>query len=175
MGNRFNRQEDAKIRKRIAAENIRRVFTTALICAGILPVYILINKLSGVEEASVLKGALIGFELIYLVAAGASFYAIKNDDSKISTTIVRSFWIVFEITSFVVIFSNMHEGAGLTLYAAILATLMLVPIMTMNEQMYYAIIQAVFMVFILIKFKSTAVGVCNVILLNGLMFALSRL
>lgn len=174
MGNRFKRQEEIKIQKRIAAENIRRVFFASLICALIIPVYLLINKYSGAEDAAILNGALIGFEIIYAVAAGLSFFAIRTHDNHLSMIIYRSFWFVLEITSFVVIFSNMHDGAGLTLYAAMLTAVMLVPVMTLNEQVYHLVIEAVFVIFLMIKFDGSASGVYNLVLLNGLLFAISR-
>ncbi len=175
MGNRFGRQEEIRIRKTIAAENIRRVFFVSLICAAVLPIYMLINKLTAGEEGKIINGALTGFEFIYLIAAGFSFFTIRNNDRRFATLLFRSFWIVFELTSFVTIYSNMHDGAGLTLYAAMLAAVMLVPLLTLTEQMYCIVIEAVFAVFLMIKFDGSWAGICNIVVLNGLMFVLSRL
>ncbi len=174
MGNRFRRQEEMKIRKTVAAENIRRVFFASLVCAVILPVYILINKKVGVEGASIVNGALTAFEIIYLIGAGIAFIAIRNNDTHMSVLMYRTFWIVLEITSFIAIYSSMHDGAGLTLYAAMLAAVMLVPIMSLNEQMYYIMLEAVFVIFLEIKFKGSGISIYNLIILNGLFFALSR-
>ena len=175
MGNRYGRQDEIRISKRLAAENIRRVFYTSLICAVILPICIIINKLSGNEAAGVLNGALTGFEFVYLIAAGVSFYTIRNHDNRTANIIYRSFWGVFEISSFILIYSNMHDGQGLTSYAVMLTALMLVPIMTLNEQMYYTVIQAVFVIMLEIKFKGNAEGILSLVVLNGLMFGLSRI
>ena len=174
MGSLFSKQEEIKVRRRLEAENIRRVFCTALVCAGIIPVFIIINKLSGSISSGVLNGALAGFEFVYLIAAGLSFYAIRSHDGRLSTVINRTFWIVLEISSFIMVYANVHDGAGLTMYAVMLAALTLIPMMTMNEQMYYMVIQAVFVSFLEIKFKGSAAGIFNIVILNGLFFGLSR-
>ena len=109
MGDRYGREDKIKIRQRIAAENIRRVLYTSVICAIVIPVYILINKLSGSEASGIVNGALIAFEFIYLIAAGISFYTIRNHDNRTANIVFRSFWGVFEVTSFILIFSNMHN------------------------------------------------------------------
>ena len=175
MGDRYGREDKIKIRQRIAAENIRRVLYTSVICAIVIPVYILINKLSGSEASGIVNGALIGFEFIYLIAAGISFYTIRNHDNRTANIVFRSFWGVFEVTSFILIFSNMHDGQGLTVYSAMLAALMLVPMMTPVEQMYYAIPQLLFVVFLQIRSGGNGSGYFSLVVLNGLMYTLSRI
>ncbi|MBO4416464.1 MAG: GGDEF domain-containing protein [Lachnospiraceae bacterium] len=174
MGNRFSRQEQIKINKKIATENIRRIFLTSLVCAVLIPVYILINKYSGAEDAKLLNGALIGFEGFYIITAAFSLYMMKNRESSAFKYFPAVFWILFEISTFAPVRENMHNGVGLTLFAAMLAAVMLVPIMPAKEQIYNIVIELVYIIILEAMCGTSGAAIFNLIILNGALFAFSR-
>ncbi|MCR5686358.1 MAG: GGDEF domain-containing protein [Lachnospiraceae bacterium] len=175
MSRHYSRQDSMRLNRRLMAENIRRIFLTSLACIIILPVYMAVYKHSGTDIARLVSGACIVFEVIYLVAAGFSFYLMRYKDEQLSNIVYRSFWLMFEVTSFIIIFANATDGAGLNLYAVMLAAVMLVPFMSAKDQIYVMSLQALFAVFMLIKFGAGGSAILNVILLNGLLYGLSRL
>ena len=174
MGNRFSRQEQIKINKKVATENIRRIFLTSLACVLLIPVYILINKYSGAEDAKIVNGAMIGFEGFYLITAGFAFYMMKNRESSIFRFFPTVFWVLFEISTFVPVRENMQNGAGLTLFAAMLATVMLVPIMSAKEHSYNIVIELVYIVMLEAMCGTSVTAIFNIIVLNAVLFAFSR-
>ncbi|MCR5323958.1 MAG: GGDEF domain-containing protein [Lachnospiraceae bacterium] len=175
MGNRFSRQEQIRINRKVATENIRRIFLTSLVCAVLIPVYILINKHSGTEDVKLVNAALIGFEGFYIITAGYSFFIMKNKDNRIFRYFPTIFWLLFEISTFVPVRENMYNGAGLTLFAVMFATVMLVPIMSVKEQSYNIVIELVYVVILEIMCGTSGTAIFNIVIMNAVLFAFSRI
>ena len=175
MGRHYSKQDSLRLEKRLMAENMRRILFTSIACIIILPVYMALNKHIGTEIAKVINAACVFFEIIFFIAAGVSYYAMRFKDRQVTNIMYRSFWIVFEITSFILIYGNAAQGVSLNLYAVMLAAVMLVPFMYARDQVYVMVLQALFAVFMLVRFNLSGSAILNVILLNGLMYGLSRL
>ena len=152
MGNRFSRQEEYRISRKLVFENIRRVFFASLLSVVLLPVLMLIHKTSEYPFAETIRGALVFFEIFSAFAAGVAFAALKSRDAKIAKTIYRSYWLIFEALSFLIVYSDRLNGAGFTFYGVMAVALLIVPAMELSEQIYYIVILAVYSVFMGIKF-----------------------
>lgn len=178
MGNKFSRQEEYKARQRLVYENVRRVLFASLICCLLaIPVRLLINsRFTAIPElADIVKGFLICFEIFSVLAAAFSYLSLRMRDSQIATLVYRTFWVLFEIFSGVVIYADSIGGSRLSFYPVMLGVILLVPAMDIMEQMYYMVIQAVFVIFMLIKFNATAGDVFNVAVFNCVFFFISRM
>ena len=157
-------------------ENIRRAFFTSMICAGLIPVLLVINmiSLSGQTVGGVLTGLLIFFEILDIVFVILSFLAMKNRDDELSLKVYRVFWGFFELFSFVIIYANKIAGTGSTFYSVMLIVLMLVPALEPMEMMYGIAAEAVYIIFLFATFGTNGFEVFNIIIMNVLLYAMSR-
>ncbi len=176
MGERLRKQENMRVLARLSLENIRRAFFTAAVCAGLIPVVLIINMLTFEEEAvgGILTGLLIFFEILDIVFAVLSFMAMKSRDDKMCLWAYRGFWIVFELFSFVLIYANKLAGTGVTFYSVMLVVLMLVPALENVEMLYGIVGEAVYVIFLFAKFGTNGFEVFNILLMNVLLYAMSR-
>ena len=176
MGERLRKQENMRVLARLSLENIRRAFFTAAVCAGLIPVVLIINMLTFEEGAvgGILTGLLIFFEILDIVFAVLSFMAMKSRDDKMCLWAYRGFWIVFELFSFVLIYANKLAGTGVTFYSVMLVVLMLVPALENVEMLYGIVGEAVYVIFLFAKFGTNGFEVFNIILMNVLLYAMSR-
>ena len=176
MGERLRKQENMRVLARLSLENIRRAFFTAAVCAGLVPVVLIINMLTFEEEAvgGILTGLLIFFEILDIVFAVLSFMAMKSRDDKMCLWAYRGFWIVFELFSFVLIYANKLAGTGVTFYSVMLVVLMLVPALENVEMLYGIVGEAVYVIFLFAKFGTNGFEVFNILLMNVLLYAMSR-
>lgn len=171
----FVRQERYKIEKKLVLENIRRVFFACLACVAIVPIMLLLNKNSVSEFAEIEHGVLVCFEIFSMIGVVISFMALRSRDIRLSKMMYRSFWLLFELFSFVIIYADKVSGAGFSFYATMTAVLFLVPAVSMTEQVYYVVLMAVYSVFMAIKFKLGYTEIFNMSIAAALMFTLSRL
>ena len=176
MGERLRKQENMRVLARLSMENIRRAFFTAAVCAGLIPVVLVINILSFEDETvgGILTGLLIFFEILDIVFAVLSFMAMKSRDDKMCLWAYRGFWIVFELFSFVLIYANKLAGTGVTFYSVMLIVLMLVPALENVEVLYGIAGEAVYVIFLFAKFGTNGFEVFNILLMNALLYAMSR-
>ncbi|MBR4780576.1 MAG: GGDEF domain-containing protein [Lachnospiraceae bacterium] len=176
MGERLRRQENIRVLARLSMENIRRAFFTSMICAGLIPVLLVINmiSLSGQTVGGVLTGILIFFEVLDIVFVILSFLAMKNRDDELSLKVYRVFWGFFELFSFVIIYANKIAGTGSTFYSVMLIVLMLVPALEPMEMMYGIAAEAVYIIFLFATFGTNGFEVFNIIIMNVLLYAMSR-
>ncbi|MBO4510920.1 MAG: GGDEF domain-containing protein [Lachnospiraceae bacterium] len=176
MGERLRRQENMRVLARLSLENIRRAFFTALISCALLPVMLVINVFSFDDNpvASVITALLIVFEILTIAFTVFSFMAMKSRDDVMCLWAYRGFWILFELFSFVLIYANKLAGGGITFYCVMLIVLMLVPALETLETLYGLAAEAVYMVFLFAKFGTNGFEVLNIILMNALLYAMSR-
>ena len=176
MGERLRRQENMRVLARLSLENIRRAFFTALISCALLPVMLVINVVSFDDNpvASVITALLIVFEILTIAFTVFSFMAMKSRDDVMCLWAYRGFWILFELFSFVLIYANKLAGSGITFYCVMLIVLMLVPALETLETLYGLAAEAVYMVFLFAKFGTNGFEVLNIILMNALLYAMSR-
>lgn len=175
MSNRFSRQEEYRIKRKLVFENIRRVFFASVACLVLVPVLMLIYKSAEYPFADTIRGALVFFEIFSAITAGISYTAIRTKDVKLSSLVYRSFWLLFELFSFVVIYSDRLNGSGFTFYAVMSIALLIVPAMNVSEQLYYLVLLAVYSVFMGIKFGISVNEIYNQSLTVALLFTISRL
>ena len=175
MGTLIGRQEEYKIRKKLVLENVRRVFFTSLVCVVLLPIMMLINKRSASEFAPIAGGMMTVAEIFSVLTVGISFFAMKNRDLKLATLIYRSFWLIFEAMCFVLTYSDKVSGRGMTFYSILAVALFLIPIMHFSEQMYYIVLLAVYSVFLSLKFQTGLAEIFNMLVLAGMVIAMSRI
>ena len=135
---------------RLSLENIRRAFFTSAVCAGLIPVLLVINIISLGDQTvgGVLTGLLIVCEILDVIFAGLAFFAMKNRDDELSLKVYRMFWIFFELFSFVIIYANKLAATGSTFYSVMLIVLMLVPALEPMEMMYGIAAEAVYILFL---------------------------
>ncbi len=176
MGERLRRQENMRVLARLSLENIKRAFFTAVISAGVLPIMLIINILSFEEGVArgIITGFLIFFEILDIIFAVLSFMAMKSRDDNMCLWAYRGFWIVFELFSFVLIFANKLAGTGTSFYGVMLIVLMLVPALEPIETLYGIVGEAVYVVFLIAKFGTNGFEVLNIILMNVILYAMSR-
>lgn len=176
MGERLRRQENMRVLARLSLENIRRAFFTALVCCGLLPVMLVINVFSFDDNpvASVITALLVVFEILTIAFTVFSFMAMKSRDDVMCLWAYRGFWILFELFSFVLIYANKLAGSGITFYCVMLIVLMLVPALEPMEMLYGIVAEAVYIVFLFAKFGTNGFEVFNIILMNALLYAMSR-
>ena len=176
MGERLRKQENMRVLARLSMENIKRAFFTAVICAGLLPVMLVINIFIFEDEAvsGILTGLLIFFEVLDITFAVLSFLAMKSRDNMMCLWAYRGFWIVFELFSFVLIYANKLAGTGVTFYSLMLIVLMLVPALEPIEMLYGIVAETVYVVFLIAKFGTNGFEVFNIITMNVLLYAMSR-
>lgn len=172
----LNRQEQNKLNNRLVLENIRRVLFASLASIVVIPILLVLNKYFADDAiAQTMSGALTIFEVISVLSVIMSYMLLQSKNIAACKLAYRSFWVVFEIFSFLVVYSNIMSGARTTFYAIMLAALMLAPIMGMGEQMYYIVIQLVYAAFLLVKFGVNMNDVVNVAILNIAFFGASRI
>ena len=176
MGERLRRQENMKVLARLSLENIRRAFFTAAVCAGLIPVLLVINIISLGDQTvgSILTGMFIVCEILDVIFAGVAFFAMKNRDDELSLKTYRMFWIFFELFSFLLIYANKLAGTGSTFYSVMLIVLMLVPALEPMEMMYGIAAEAVYILFLFVRFGTNGFEVFNVLLMNVLLYLMSR-
>ena len=90
MGERLRRQENMKVLARLSLENIRRAFFTAAVCAGLIPVLLVINIISLGDQTvgSILTGMFIVCEILDVIFAGVAFFAMKNRDDELGPAVL---------------------------------------------------------------------------------------
>lgn len=176
MGERLRRQENMKVLARLSLENIRRAFFTAAVCAGLIPVLLVINIISLGDQTvgSILTGMFIVCEILDVIFAVVAFFAMKNRDDELSLKTYRMFWIFFELFSFLLIYANKLAGTGSTFYSVMLIVLMLVPALEPMEMMYGIAAEAVYILFLFVRFGTNGFEVFNVLLMNVLLYLMSR-
>ncbi|MBP5178439.1 MAG: GGDEF domain-containing protein [Lachnospiraceae bacterium] len=176
MGERLRRQENMRVLARLSLENIRRAFFTAAVCAGLIPVLLVINIISLGDQTvgGILTGIFIACEILDIVFAGVAFFAMKNRDDDLSLKTYRMFWIFFELFSFLLIYANKLAGTGSTFYSVMLIVLMLVPALEPMEMMYGIAAEAVYILFLFVRFGTNGFEVFNVLLMNVLLYLMSR-
>ncbi|MCR4992377.1 MAG: GGDEF domain-containing protein [Lachnospiraceae bacterium] len=176
MGERLRRQENMKVLARLSLENIRRAFFTAAVCAGLIPVLLVINIISLGDQTvgSILTGMFIVCEILDVIFAVVAFFAMKNRDDELSLKTYRMFWIFFELFSFLLIYANKLAGTGSTFYSVMLIVLMLVPALEPMEMMYGIAAEAVYILFLFMRFGTNGFEVFNVLLMNVLLYLMSR-
>ena len=161
---------------RLSLENIRRAFFTAAVCAGLIPVLLVINIISLGDQTvgSILTGMFIVCEILDVIFAAVAFFAMKNRDDELSLKTYRMFWIFFELFSFLLIYANKLAGTGSTFYSVMLIVLMLVPALEPMEMMYGIAAEAVYILFLFVRFGTNGFEVFNVLLMNVLLYLMSR-
>jgi len=176
MGERLRRQENMRVLARLSLENIRRAFFTAAVCAGLIPVLLVINIISLGDQTvgGILTGIFIACEILDIVFAGVAFFAMKNRDDDLSLKTYRMFWIFFELFSFLLIYANKLAGTGSTFYSVMLIVLMLVPALEPMEMMYGIAAEAVYILFLFVRFGTNGFEVFNILLMNVLLYLMSR-
>ena len=176
MGERLRKQENMRVLARLSLENIKRAFFTAAVSAGLLPVMLIINIFSFEDDtvSGIITGLLIFFEILDITFAVLAFLAMKSRDDKMCLWAYRGFWVVFELFSFVLIYANKLAGTGVTFYSLMLIVLMLVPALEPIEMLYGIVGEAVYVVFLIAKFGTNGFEVFNIILMNVLLYAMSR-
>ena len=155
-------------------ENVRRVFFTSLVCAVLLPIMMFINKKSASEFAPIAGGMMTAAEIFSVRTIGMSFVAMKNRDIKLSTVVYRTFWLIFEAICFVLTYSDKVSGHGMSFYSILAVALFMVPVMQFTEQLYYIVVLAVYSVFLSLKFQTGIAEIFNMLVLVGLVVAMSR-
>lgn len=172
----MNRQEENRMRNRLVLVNIRRVLFASVAGLFVIPVLLILNKnFADPAIAETMRGALIIFELLDLMSVVMSYMLLQSKNITACTVAYRTFWLVYEVFSFLIVYSNIMSGAKTTFYAVMLATLTLAPIMSMGEQMYYLVLQGVYAIFVMVNFGVNMNDVVNVAILNVLFIAMSRL
>lgn len=176
MGERLRRQENMRVLARLSLENIRRAFFTAAVCAGLIPVLLVINIISLGDQTvgGILTGMFIACEILDIIFTGVAFFAMKNRDDELSLKTYRMFWIFFELFSFLLIYANKLAGTGSTFYSVMLIVLMLVPALEPMEMMYGIAAEAVYILFLFVRFGTNGFEVFNVLLMNVLLYLMSR-
>lgn len=176
MGERLRRQENMRVLARLSLENIRRAFFTAAVCAGLIPVLLVINIISLGEQTvgGILTGMFIACEILDIIFTGVAFFAMKNRDDELSLKTYRMFWIFFELFSFLLIYANKLAGTGSTFYSVMLIVLMLVPALEPMEMMYGIAAEAVYILFLFVRFGTNGFEVFNILLMNVLLYLMSR-
>lgn len=176
MGERLRKQENMRVLARLSLENIRRAFFTATVCAGLIPVLLVINIISLGDQTvgGVLTGLLIVCEILDVIFAGLAFFAMKNRDDELSLKVYRMFWIFFELFSFVIIYANKLAATGSTFYSVMLIVLMLVPALEPMEMMYGIAAEAVYILFLFVRFGTNGFEVFNILIMNVLLYMMSR-
>ena len=176
MGERLRRQENMRVLARLSLENIRRAMITGLISSILLPLMLVIHVLSfdEGEGSGLITGFLIFFEILMIVLTVLAFMAMKSRDVFQRTMVYRIFWIFFELSSFLLTFANKLAGSGITFYCVMLIVLMLVPALELSEVVYGIVGELVFVVYLFYQFGTTGFEVFNIVLMNVLLFAMSR-
>ena len=176
MGERLRKQENMRVLARLSLENIRRAFFTAAVCAGLIPVLLVINIISLGDQTvgSILTGMFIVCEILDVIFAAVAFFAMKNRDDELSLKTYRMFWIFCELFSFLLIYANKLAGTGSTFYSVMLIVLMLVPALEPMEMMYGIAAEAVYILFLFVRFGTNGFEVFNVLLMNVLLYLMSR-
>lgn len=175
MAGSFVRQEQNKINKKLVLENIRRVFFACLACVAIVPVMLLLKKNSTSEFAEIEHGVLICFEIFSAIGVVVSYYAVRVRDIPLSKMVSRSFWLLFELFSFVIIYADKVSGADFSFYSTMTVALFIVPAISVSEQIYYLVLLAVYSVFMALKFNLTGIEIFNMCVSVGMLFTMSRL
>jgi len=176
MGERLRRQENMRVLARLSLENIRRAFFTAAVCAGLIPVLLVINIISLGDQTvgGILTGMFIACKILDIIFTGVAFFAMKNRDDELSLKTYRMFWIFFELFSFLLIYANKLAGTGSTFYSVMLIVLMLVPALEPMEMMYGIAAEAVYILFLFVRFGTNGFEVFNILLMNVLLYLMSR-
>ena len=176
MGERLRRQENMRVTARLSLENIRRAFFTGLLSSMMLPVMLVINVFSfdEGEVEGLITGLLIAAEVITIILTVLAFMAMKGRDTSQRTLVYRVFWGWFELFSFLLIFANKKAGSGITFYCVMLIVLMLIPAFETTEMIYGIVVELAYMVFLFGKFGTNGFEVFNIIIMNVLLFFMSR-
>lgn len=176
MGNRFSRQEEIRVQRMLVLENIRRVLFSALACIVVVPVFMLVSRFSTAAASfGAINKVLILFEVFALVSCVVAYMQLKNRDTVTGKGFYRVFWMLFEMFSFTIIYSNAVAGGRTTFYPLMLAAMLLVPITSLTELMYYMVLQGVFMTFMCVKFGVIGSDIVNLLLLNAFFISFSRI
>lgn len=177
MGEKKITQEQMKIRNKLVSINLKRVVLSSailLILYPLLLVYINIFS-SSTYQISTTTPVIITFELVTLSFLLISYLTLKVKEQRISNLITKSFWMFFLLFSMYLIYIDRINNVGFTYYAIALGVLSVVPLFNMTERMYYTVIQAVFVLFIGVKFGIASKEVLDIIVLNLFFTVLSRL
>lgn len=176
MGEKLRRQENMKVQQRLTFENVKRSLLASVVCIILMPIVMIINsKTPGTYDISgTMLGILIFSEVLTIAFAILSFLAMQSRDIQMSGLVYKSFWAFFELFSFVLIYANKLGGAGITFYSVMLVSIMLVPVLPLSEMIYGVVVELVYITVLSVRFGATGFEIFNVILLNAVLFIMSR-
>lgn len=166
-----------KLKVRLVRENLKRVIVMSTILLTLVPIVLLILKinLQDSEIKNIYHGLLIGLEIVVALFFGITLYVKKVKDYVLAPMIFRSFWAFTLIFFLGISYANIMDTQNLGIYYAATAIISLVPLMSVNEYLFYAGVQ---LLFIFITYKTTDISILNIVCvlaLNVAMFGLSRL
>ncbi len=155
---------------------MKRILYVSACTAIILPIILIIYKFLPIDEGlrKTVNGFLIAYELIS-VASVVTLILMKRLKVKgFEKIVIRAFWGLFLGFSFVMMYADTMSGSGISYYGVTLAILAFVPLLGTVELMYYYVVQAVFAVFLMVRFSMSGKGIFDIVVMNLLFFVLSR-
>ena len=176
MSERKSRQVGTVVNDRLLRVNMKRILYVSACTAVILPIILIIYKFLPIDESlgKTVTGFLIAYELLSVASIIGLILMKKFKVKGFERIVVRAFWGVFLGFSFVMMYADTMSGNGISYYGITLAVLSFVPLLGTVEMMYYYVVQAVFAIFLMIRFGMSGKGVADIVVMNLLFFVLSR-
>lgn len=177
MGEKYRVQESRAVMRRLLRENMKRVLLTSAVIAVVLPVIMIIYSFVAVDEElhATMRGFMLVYEALAIIFGIIAFCVFKAKDSVFEKPLIYSYWAIFLLFSFVMLYIDAVTGSGLFYYGVLLAVISFVPLFSNLEIMYYLVTQAVFIVFLLVRFEMPGKSIADIALMNLVFAFLSRM
>lgn len=173
MGERFRRQDNRIVDRKLALINIRRAMAAALVMTLLIPVTILFGA-SLAEGHSGFYYLMLVFEIISLTTAGIDFYALKKGKLKSGLVSYRVFWAAFEILGMYLAYVSRAEGAGVSFYPIMICVLTLVPLLSLGDLIYAVTAEMIFILVLSVNQGTFGMEIFDIIILNAILIGASR-
>lgn len=173
MGERFRKQENRLVNRRIAQINVKRAMIAGVIAALLVPFIMIFGSGISAEYGS-FTTMMIVFEVLCFGFVGLNVLSMKTENFKLGILSYRCFWAVFEGFSFYITYVSSSSGAGVGFYSVMLCVLTLIPLLSITEMAYGIAAELIFILCLSIKSEAGGMEIFNILVLNAVLISVSR-
>ena len=173
MGEKFRRQENRIVDRKIALFNVRRAMVAGALVSLLVPLLMIFGS-SVSEIHGGFSTVLVLFETVCLAVTGANYLAVRRNNLNLGIPAYRIFWASFEITGFYLSYISRADSVGVGFYPILMVVFAVVPLLSFSEFIYGFVAELIFVFVVSAKYGTSGFEIFNILVLNGFVFWKSR-
>ena len=173
MGEKFRRQDNRIVERKLALLNIKRAMAAGTVMTLLIPLTILFGASLAEGHSGFMKLMLV-FEIVSITTTCIGFYSLKNGNLRPGLISYRVFWAAFEILGMYLAYISRQAGAGVSFYPIMICVLTLVPLLSVGDLIYAVTAEVVFILALSVKLGTFGMEIFDIIVLNAILIGASR-